>query len=289
MRELAFRLLDVFAIDGRPFTGNALCVFEDGRGLSAETMQALALEMAVAETTFLLPPSSPGVDADVRIFTPSIEMPFAGHPTLGTAFVARERRGSGDRVVLSMRAGEVTVTAEGDVLTLRAAKAPRARAPQATRAELAIALGLEERDLAGDPLWIDTGVEQLVIPLVDAAAVRRTTPVPSLLGRHAFSAEAGESMAYVVARTGDHEAEVRFFSVPRGAVVEDAATGSACANLGGYLLATGAPTPASIVVHQGERAGRPSRLVLTVDERGGVFVGGRVVPVGRGVITLPVG
>jgi PhzF family phenazine biosynthesis protein len=288
MRELAFRLTNVFAIEGRPFSGNALCVFEDGRGLSSDAMQALALQTNLAETTFLLPAPAPHVDAGVRIFTPTLDMPFAGHPTLGTAFVVRERRGGGDRIVLAMRAGEVEVTAEGDVFTLRAARAAVARAPAATREELAAALGLEAAAIAGDPLWVDTGVEQLVVPLARAEDVRRVAPVPALLDRVAFSTAAGESMAYVVARDGA-EAEARFFSCARGVIVEDAATGSACANLGGWLVATGAACPATIEVRQGDLVGRPSRLRLQVGRGGEVRVGGRVTPVGRGALSLAIG
>ena len=286
MRELAFRLLNVFAIEGRPFSGNALCVFEDGDGLSTDQLQALALQLNLAETTFLLPAGAPHVDARVRIFTPTIEMPFAGHPTLGTAFVVRERRGGGDRVVLAMRAGDVEVTADGDLFTLRAARPARARPATASRAEIASMVGLDEAALAGDPLWVDTGVEQLIVPVATADDVRRALPVPALLDRFGFCEAAGESMAYVVARTAEDAAEARFFSCARGAVVEDAATGSACANLGGWLVATGASRSAAIRVRQGDAVGRPSLLRLEVSEAGEVRVGGLVVPVGRGTLAM---
>jgi len=113
----AFRIVNVFTIDGDKFSGNPLCVFEDARGLSGEQMQALARQMNLSETTFVLP--SEKADAHVRIFTPGFEMPFAGHPTLGTAFVI----GAGRDVALEMIAGRVSVTARGNELTLRAAQA----------------------------------------------------------------------------------------------------------------------------------------------------------------------
>ena len=117
----AFRIVNVFAQS--PLAGNPLCVFENGEGLSSETMQALALLFNLSETTFVLPPTG-SATARVRIFTPTFEMPFAGHPTLGTAHVVREIKEAGDRVELEMRAGIIPVEARGDVWTL-SANAPK--------------------------------------------------------------------------------------------------------------------------------------------------------------------
>jgi PhzF family phenazine biosynthesis protein len=104
----AFRIVNVFAES--PLAGNPLCVFENGEGLSDETMQALALQFNLSETTFVLPPTGDAT-ARVRIFTPTFEMPFAGHPTLGTAHVVRELTEAGDRVQLEMKAGVIPVEA----------------------------------------------------------------------------------------------------------------------------------------------------------------------------------
>src|SRR5262249_14536741 len=112
----AFRILNVFAEDR--LAGNPLAVFENGQGLSAETMQALALQFNLSETTFVLPSST--ATARVRIFTPTFEMPFAGHPTLGTAHVVRDLFNAGDSLTLEMMAGIVPVEAEKDRWTLRA-------------------------------------------------------------------------------------------------------------------------------------------------------------------------
>src|SRR5512143_772645 len=120
MAAYDFRLVNVFAES--PLAGNPLCVFADARGLDAATMQALALQFNLSETTFVLP--SDVATATVRIFTPSFEMPFAGHPTLGTAHVVRALLDTGDRVTLEMRAGVIPVDAEGDTWTLQA-NAPR--------------------------------------------------------------------------------------------------------------------------------------------------------------------
>jgi trans-2,3-dihydro-3-hydroxyanthranilate isomerase len=284
----AYRTLNVFTLDGDRLSGNPLCVFEDGRGLSDTQMQALARQLNLSETTFVLPPSAPGTDATarVRIFTPTFEMPFAGHPTLGTAHVVRDLTGAGDRVALEMKAGVVGVTAKGDVWTLRAVQAPRTKALAASRSELAAMLGLAEEALASSPLWVDTGAEQLVIPLVRPEDVRAAKPSRELLERHAFSISRQEAMAYVWARGDAGEITARFFFVSGGGVVEDPATGSACANLGGWFLATGAALPFAVSVRQGDAVGRPSRLGLRVDAERNVFVEGGVVELGRGVLRL---
>src|SRR5260221_6048082 len=117
MTSYGYRILNVFAREGR-LTGNPLCVFEDGRGLDDATQQALARQFNLSETTFILP--SAQATARVRIFTPSYEMPFAGHPTLGTAHVVRALKGAGDAVALEMKAGVIPVNARGDRWTLQA-------------------------------------------------------------------------------------------------------------------------------------------------------------------------
>ena len=278
--RLSYRILNVFTVGGERLSGNPLCVFEDGRGLDAPTMQALARQMNLSETTFILP--SERADARVRIFTPTIEMPFAGHPTLGTASVVGGER---ERVVLEMGAGRVEVERSAERWTLRAAQAPAARAPEATRAELARMLALPEEALAGDARWVSVGTEQLVIPIASAEHVRAARPDPALLARHAMSPARNEAMAYLVSEDTDPWT-VRFFFTANGAVLEDPATGSACANLGGYLLLAGRPRPLRATLQQGAQVGRPSRLHLEVDEAGGIFVGGEVIELGRGVIEL---
>jgi len=283
--ELAYRILNVFTVDGARLSGNPLCVFEDGRGLDDAAMAALARQLNLSETTFILPAGAPGATARVRIFTPGFEMPFAGHPTLGTAQVVRALGVGGDRVVLEMKAGLVEVTAAGDHWTLRAARSPATRAPEAGPDRLAAMLGLAPGSVAR-PLWVDTGVEQLVLPLTTAEQVRAVRPDPSLLDRHGRQPGGGEVMVLAWAPDGAGRALARFFSVENGVLTEDPATGSACANLGGWHLATGAPRPLALTVRQGEAVGRPSRLDLAVDEAGAVFVSGQVVELGRGTFSL---
>lgn len=280
----AFRIVNVFTVGSDRFSGNPLCVFEDARGLTDDQMQALARQMNLSETTFVLP--SERADAHVRIFTPGFEMPFAGHPTLGTASVVGAAAGT-ERVTLEMKAGLVPVTRDGDAWTLRAARPPETRPVEASAAELEQMLSLPAGAIAGTPLWVSTGVEQLVIPLAAAAHVRAARPVMALLERWGYSKARNEAMAYVWAPGGEGgEWTVRFFFTANGACLEDPATGSACANLGGWWLATGGALPLTATLRQGDAVGRPSRLGLRVDADRGIYVTGEVIELGRGTVSV---
>ena len=276
----AFRIVNVFTIDGDRFSGNPLCVFEDARGLTSAQMLALARQMNLSGTTFVLP--SERATAQVRIFTPGFEMPFAGHPTLGTASVVAEGRSS---VSLEMLAGIVPVTSDGGAWTLRAARAPETRPVEASRAELAEMLGLPSDSVGDEPLWVSTGVEQLIIPIASSALVRAAKPVPALLERWGYSATRQEAMAYLWASAGDAPWTVRFFFTSNGAVIEDPATGSACANLGGWMIARG-KSPMHATLLQGDAVSRPSRLGLRVEGDGGIYVTGAVIELGRGSVDV---
>ena len=173
MPNLRYRIVNVFA--ETPLAGNPLCVFEDGSALDGETMQALALQFNLSETTFILPPTAEGATAHVRIFTPGFEMPFAGHPTLGTAHVVRELMNAGDAVKLQMLAGIIPVTAQGNEWTLKA-NAPRTHVPEPSREDFARMLALDPVDVLDGALWIDTGSEQLIMPLASGSAVERCQP-----------------------------------------------------------------------------------------------------------------
>ncbi|MBB5393356.1 MULTISPECIES: PhzF family phenazine biosynthesis protein [unclassified Herbaspirillum] len=286
----AYRLLNVFAES--TFGGNPLCVFEDARGIDDATMQALALQFNLSETTFILP--SAVADARVRIFTTGYEMPFAGHPTLGTAHVVRELFKTGDQLTLEFKAGVVPVNAAGDVWTFTApsAGAPKTAPSQLPPAEVAALVGLSAEDLAGDPIWVDTGADQFLIPLKSPAAVRRAQPDSGALERWPQSS-LGRKTAYVFAFDDKEPGNVLaryFFTKQGGGVAEDPGTGSACANLGGWLLATGHALPARYAIDQGVAVDRPSRLHLSVSENGTIQVGGRVIEIGRGTVTIdPIG
>lgn len=280
---LAFRIVNVFAES--PLGGNPLCVFEDASGLDTATMQALALQFNLSETTFILPADDVRAQRRVRIFTPMFEMPFAGHPTLGTAHVVRALTGCGDRVELQMQAGVVPVRAQGSRWTLQAGP-PRWHAAECTRAQIAQMLGIVEADVSGPPLWVDTGSEQWIIPLASPAAVERCRPSAEWLARYAVGAKR-RGLAYVWARVDARRIRVRFFLERQGGVMEDPGTGSACANLGGWFIATGARLPLEAEILQGDNLGRPCRLGLEVDAAQNIYVSGGVFEIGSGTISIP--
>ena len=296
MANHPYRLLNVFTRGAEVLSGNPLCVFENGSAFDGGTMQALARQFNLSETTFILP-SGRG-SARVRIFTPSYEMPFAGHPTLGTAHVCRALGLGGNELTLEMTAGVIPVSAEADRWTLKA-NAPTWREVAESREAIAAMLGLEPRDVGDRPLWVSAGREQLIVPLTGEDAVRRARPQPDLLSR--FVSEEGGSMAYVFAprRTPDsanaspsgtavrREFLLSRFFFPQGpAVLEDPATGSATASLGGWCIAVDRERPCRFEIAQGEQTGRPSILYLDVDPDRQVRVSGHVVEIGRGNITL---
>jgi PhzF family phenazine biosynthesis protein len=279
--ELRYRILNVFTFEGGRLSGNPLCVFEDGSQLDAATMQALARQMNLSESTFILP--SKRAAALVRIFTPTYEMPFAGHPTLGTAHVCRAMGLGGNQLGLEMRAGIIPVTSDGDHWTLRATPST-SRLVEAGAPEIARLLGLESGDIGFQPLWLKSGREQLIIPLTSEAAVRRARPQPEMFEK--LRSVDGAGQAYVFASTGGKKIVSRFFFPDGTAILEDPATGSACANLGGWFLAMGRRPPLAFEVAQGELVGRPSLLKLEVNTDNEVFVGGDVIELGSGIVHL---
>src|SRR5579863_7937279 len=170
MAAYRYRIVNVFTQNMGIFTGNPLCVFESADSLDAATMQALALQFNLSETTFIL--RSERANARVRIFTPRFEMAFAGHPTLGTAHVCRALGLAGDALELEMPAGVIAVSAAGQRWTLQA-NAPSWREVATSTEELARRLGIEPREICERPLWVSTGTEQLIIPLANEKAVSR--------------------------------------------------------------------------------------------------------------------
>ncbi len=297
MATHSYRLINVFTRGTEVLSGNPLCVFENGAALDDLSMQALARQFNLSETTFILPSSH--ANARVWIFTPSYEMPFAGHPTLGTAHVCRALGLGGNELTLEMKAGVIRVAAEAaDRWTLQA-NPPRWRELAEPVEAIATMLGLEPRDILERPLWVSTGREQLIVPLTSEDAVRRARPLPEALDR--FKSQVGGSMAFVFAPRGaahstrSSERSVtlprelltaRFFFPQGPAVLEDPATGSATANVGGWCIALGRGLPCSFEITQGEQVARPSVLYLDVDADRRVFVSGKVVELGRGTITI---
>jgi len=290
MASYAFRLLNVFA--SSTFSGNQLCVFEDARGMDDATMLNLAAQFNLSETTFILP--SDKAAARVRIYTPGFEMKFAGHPTIGTSQVVRDLQKTGDELTLEFAAGVVPVTAHGDAWTFTAPcpGGVQTAPPALDRAEIASLLGLDAADLLGDPIWVDTGADQLLIPVASVQAVRRIAPDASRLDRWQANS-LGRKVMYAFAFDEGRQQDGRqvvvaryFYAKAGGGVNEDAGTGSACANLGGWLQHRNHALPARILVEQGDQIGRPCRLLLDVQADRRIQVGGRALEIGRGVVDI---
>jgi trans-2,3-dihydro-3-hydroxyanthranilate isomerase len=281
---LPFRLLDVFT-DG-PFTGNQLCVCPDAGGVDPATMQALAAEIGFSETTFVTDVRPDGYS--VRIFTPDAELPFAGHPTLGTAFALVSEGAVPRSCVQVCAAGEIPV--EVDLTAARAVmrQLPATFGPRVLDREvIAAAVGLSPNDV--DPhrpaTVVSTGLRHLLVPLASASAVRGARRDPDRVRALAESVSA-EGL-YLFAGTPPETITARFFDRGEG-VGEDAATGSAAGPLGAYLASFSTLGPTTVVVRQGDEIGRPSLLEVESDPGGrSVVVSGGVRLVGRGEFVLP--
>jgi trans-2,3-dihydro-3-hydroxyanthranilate isomerase len=274
---LRYVVCDVFT--ERPLTGNQVAVFTDARGLDGETMQALARETNYSESTFVLPPEQDG-HARIRIFTPTVEVPFAGHPTLGTAFVLGGPMQSPEiRLETGMGIVPVALEREEDRIVFGRMQQPLpTAAPYAEADELLAALGVSGSEL---PVEVyDNGIAHVYVCLGsedEVAALRpelsRLTKLPAALGINCF------------AGSGRHW-KTRMFA-PGGGVAEDPATGSAAGPLALHLARHGRIAFGDeIEISQGVEINRPSTLFARVDgtaervER--VEVGGSAVIVARG-------
>ncbi len=288
MKRIAYRIVNVFVESERAtFGGNPLAVIEDATGLDDATMQSIAAQFNLSETTFIFPQA--GAAPRVRIFTPRYELPFAGHPTVGTSFVLasmhEELQATAiNALTLSLNVGPIDVSLENGAWTFTA-NTHQSRAIDAPIAALAEAVGLQEADFLGDARFVSTGTEQLVIPVANVDALARAKPNPELLQAH-FKNDAGRYMAYLVARVAPDRFQVRFFFPTASGMSEDPGTGSACSNLGGYLLDAGQATPQRFIVTQGEFVQRLNVLQLTLTNERQIRVGGRVLEIGRGNLNL---
>jgi trans-2,3-dihydro-3-hydroxyanthranilate isomerase len=283
--EIAFRLVDVFC--ERPLEGNQLCVVPEAHELEPELMQTVAREIGFSETTFV---TWCGEDRyGMRIFTPSQELPFAGHPTLGTAFVLVSEGRVHSPLTQVVEAGEYPVEVDPAAGRARMRQlAPGFGPTFEDRERAAGAAGLEPRDLRDDvPMEVvTTGLPHLMVAVRDLETLRRASRDGGSVGEVCRGVGA-ESM-YLFAETEDG-ITARMFDWETG-VGEDPATGSAAGPLGAYLARHGiAGMPGSVRIRQGEQVGRPSLLEVEVAPEAGswrVVVGGGVAIVGEGVFRL---
>lgn len=295
--SLSFLQYDVFTPE--PLAGNQLAVFVDGRGLAADRMQALAREMNFSESTFILSSETAGTDARMRIFTPAVELPMAGHPTIGTTFALAHTgviRPGLPRFVFGLGVGPTPVDLEWEGELLRFAwmtqRNPTFGPPLGAREAVAVALGLGASDLMPEvPLQqVSCGVPFLIVPLRSLEAVDQATSDASAFGR--LAASTGIDLpVFLFAMSPDGSPDTvysRMFAPSLG-ITEDPATGGASGPLGCYLVrhrlvsGNGARRITSL---QGVAMGRPSRIHVSIasrsDEIVEVKVGGQAVLVGRG-------
>ena len=278
---LRYDIVDVFT--GRVYSGNPLAIVHGAEALTTSQMQRIAAEFNLSETSFVLPPTTGEATYRVRIFTPASELPYAGHPSVGTAVTLAKR---GDiptgEIVQECGAGMLPITVEGEFATLTGAAPTIGEALDP--APLLAATGLQPEDLAGVPRMAGTGLDHTFLPVrQDAVARAVSKPRDDVPMVYLFAWDADRSHAHG-----------RLFG-PGVGVAEDPATGSAALGLGVYLVAEGrlpADGRSGYHVEQGREIGRPSQLECTVTAEEGrataVTVRGQVTRVASGeLVALP--
>ncbi len=302
-KTVPFVTVDVFT--ETRFSGNPLAVITDARDLSDAEMQRIAAEFGYSETTFVLPPRNPENTAEIRIFTPVTEVPFAGHPNVGTAHVLATAgsvfgRSVGDHLRFEEKAGIVEITvsrdAEGKVsgTTIRA-PGPLSIGASISPSVIAPCIGLAEADIETSrhqPVFASVGLKFILVEVsnLDALgkAASRLDPLTALRSAHAD--EDCDCATFLYTWVGPDHVRARMFA-PFDNVTEDPATGSASAALGAFLTTLGtAPADRQMLVEQGVEMGRRSLIRLRITTRDGQFetaeIGGSSVTVMRGELGL---
>lgn len=284
MENVTFEVWDVFT--DRPFTGNPLAIVETDGSLSTAQMQIIAREFNLSETIFLMPPADPAHAARARIFFPTAEIPFAGHPTIGAALFLAKRDGKTE-IILEEEAGLVPVTVQNGRAQFTAPLRPEPHGDPVATGLCAAALGLSE-DAIGPhiPQAHAGGPAFLYVPVKDRETLARARPMEPAWT--ALMERCGVDSAWLY----DPDLNARMFS-PTAGIPEDPATGSASAILASQLLANeGLPTGTTRkTIRQGEDMGRLSEIEFEVDVNGGMItavrISGQAVPISRGTIRVP--
>lgn len=282
---MKFYIVDCFA--QQKYQGNQLAVFLPEEELSTEEMQQIALEMHFSEVSFICSGKQKNGGYRVRIFTPDTEVPFAGHPTLGTAYIIWKmlENGESDQVILNLDAGAIPVSVEGDILTM--SQNPPAYGETVDKSILAEILSVDADLIRDDyPIqWVSTGLAAYIIPMVNAEAVKQCK-VNHERFAHFFLEHDKCSLLMFSVESGN-ELKVRVFMDDTG-FLEDPATGSANGDLAGYLLkhdVLGSGKTLAYTVYQGAEARRPSVLNIRAEEKDGsyaILVGGSAFLVAEG-------
>ena len=278
-RPRAFAQVDVFAQD--PLRGNPVAVVLDAEGLSDQTMASFANWTNLSETAFLFPPSAPGSDYRFRVFTPEVELPFAGHPTLGAAHAWLEHGGRparADRILQDCPAGLIELNPAGGRIAFAAPPTVRSGpVEEELLADVARALGIDRAEIV-DHQWVDNGPGWIAVRLASADRVLALEP------------DFTDLPDVMVGVLGDHPAgsphlfEIRGFAVGAG-IAEDPVTGSVNASVAQWLIRTG-QAPAGYTATQGTRLGRAGVVHVDAEADGTVWVGGHCTTVIRGTVTL---
>jgi PhzF family phenazine biosynthesis protein len=279
MATRRFKQVDVFT--ARPLAGNPVAVVLDADGLDDATMQRLAAWTNLSETTFVLPPSTSEADYRLRIFTPRSELPFAGHPTVGSAHAVLEARVATPRhgvVRQECLAGVLPIHVDGPRLAVRVPEPKVVREGTLDANQVAGALGVT---LAAVPLRIDVGPVWIVALVADQRALRSMTPDLSAIERLSRSSAATGVTAFALPDDARAPIAVRSFA-PAAGVAEDPVCGSGNASVGAYLACTGllARTGTRYRASQGRELGRDGSVEVSVAD------GGRTIEIGGTCVTV---
>ena len=281
-----FAQVDVFT--ATPYLGNPVAVVLDGTGLSTEAMQAFTDWTHLSEATFVLPPTQPGADYALRIFCPGRELPFAGHPTLGSCHAWLDAGGvpQGTEVVQECAVGLVRIRRDGQRLAFAAPPLRRSGPlPEDEVLRIAQGLGLARKDILHHA-WCDNGPQWRGVMLASAQQVLALQPNAQILAGMEVGVVAPLDQASQQSTNGPAEAfEVRAFFPGHGGLTEDPVTGSLNAALGQWLIGAGL-APSHYVARQGTALGRAGRVHVQSDALGQVWVGGESVVCIQGRVTL---
>ena len=305
-RTLKFYQADVFTDE--PFGGNPVAVLPDAAGLSDEELQKIAREMSLSETVFVLPPTDPKASAKVRIFTTTQEIPFAGHPILGTFYLlGRLKQVPLVEPITSLfyecNIGVFPIELrvhKGEILRVVMTQPKpeflgKVDSPEGIH-EIAKALGMDKRAITDAKFPVEvvsTGLPVIIVPVRTLTAVRSIVPDPTALTSLCARHGANGLMVFTTVTVDEFSTvHTRMFAPPIG-IIEDPATGSASGALGAYLVQNGVVEVAittEIIAEQGYEVDRPSRIIIQVESDDDVIqevkVGGEVVMVIEGTITL---